>query len=87
MYFENIDELRAKYIWCIKVSIFRKVEGKISYGTAGFRTKADLLDHVMYRMGLLATIRSWAKEGQNIGEFYLSKGGSISGLTSKSALS
>jgi len=45
----------------------RKVEGKISYGTAGFRTKADLLDHVMYRMGLLATIRSWAKDGQNIG--------------------
>jgi len=45
----------------------RKVEGAISYGTAGFRTKADVLDHVMYRMGLLATIRSWAKAGQTIG--------------------
>ena len=22
---------------------------KITYGTAGFRTKAELLDHVMYR--------------------------------------
>jgi len=39
----------------------------ISYGTAGFRTKADLLDHVMYRMGLLAVVRSWAKQGQAIG--------------------
>jgi len=39
----------------------------ISYGTAGFRTKADLLDHVMYRMGLLAVLRSWAKQGQTIG--------------------
>ncbi|XP_074471736.1 phosphoacetylglucosamine mutase isoform X1 [Sebastes fasciatus] len=28
------------------------------YGTAGFRTKAELLDHVMFRSGLLATIRS-----------------------------
>jgi len=45
----------------------RKVEGAIAYGTAGFRTKAELLDHVMYRMGLLATLRSWAKAGQTIG--------------------
>ena len=36
---------------------YRKVEGTISYGTAGFRTKAELLDHVMYRMGLLAVLR------------------------------
>ena len=35
----------------------RKVEETISYGTAGFRTKAELLDHVMYRMGLLAVLR------------------------------
>jgi len=45
----------------------KKVQGTISYGTAGFRTKAELLDHVMYRMGLLAVIRSWAKAGQSIG--------------------
>ena len=30
----------------------------LQYGTAGFRTKADHLDHVMFRMGLLATLRS-----------------------------
>jgi len=45
----------------------RGQDGLISYGTAGFRTKAGLLDHVMYRMGLLATLRSWAKAGQTIG--------------------
>uniref|UniRef100_M3XH26 phosphoacetylglucosamine mutase n=1 Tax=Latimeria chalumnae TaxID=7897 RepID=M3XH26_LATCH len=34
----------------------------LQYGTAGFRTKAEQLDHVMYRMGLLATLRSkWTK--------------------------
>jgi len=45
----------------------KKVEGLISYGTAGFRTKAEVLDHVMYRMGLLAVLRSWAKAGKTIG--------------------
>jgi len=39
----------------------------IQYGTAGFRCKAELLDHVMYRMGLLAVLRSKFKSGQTIG--------------------
>ncbi|NXL27235.1 AGM1 mutase, partial [Glaucidium brasilianum] len=30
----------------------------LQYGTAGFRTKAEQLDHVMFRMGLLAVLRS-----------------------------
>ncbi|KAM5326903.1 phosphoacetylglucosamine mutase isoform 1-T2 [Glossophaga mutica] len=30
----------------------------LHYGTAGFRTKAEHLDHVMFRMGLLAVLRS-----------------------------
>ncbi|KAK2832596.1 hypothetical protein Q7C36_016058 [Tachysurus vachellii] len=30
----------------------------LQYGTAGFRTTANHLDHVMFRMGLLATLRS-----------------------------
>ncbi|XP_072907817.1 phosphoacetylglucosamine mutase [Hemitrygon akajei] len=30
----------------------------LEYGTAGFRAKAEQLDHVMYRMGLLAALRS-----------------------------
>eukprot|EP00093_Oithona_nana_P008348 08348.XXX_231475_229406_1 [CDS] Oithona nana genome sequencing. len=39
----------------------------IQYGTAGFRTKAAVLEHVMYRMGALAAIRSKAKGGSAIG--------------------
>lgn len=30
----------------------------LQYGTAGFRTNAKELDHIMFRMGLLATLRS-----------------------------
>lgn len=40
---------------------------KFAYGTAGFRTRADNLDSVMFRMGLLAVLRSKAKNGQVIG--------------------
>ncbi|XP_019328533.1 PREDICTED: phosphoacetylglucosamine mutase isoform X2 [Aptenodytes forsteri] len=32
----------------------------LQYGTAGFRTKAEQLDHIMFRMGLLAVLRSKA---------------------------
>ena len=46
----------------------RTKDNFISYGTAGFRTKAELLDHVMYRMGLLAVLRSRAQGGQAIGK-------------------
>ncbi|NXA15825.1 AGM1 mutase, partial [Sapayoa aenigma] len=32
----------------------------LQYGTAGFRTRAEQLDHVVFRMGLLAVLRSKA---------------------------
>lgn len=38
-----------------------------AYGTAGFRTAAEGLDHVMFRMGILAAIRSKALGGQAVG--------------------
>ena len=44
-----------------------KPDIKFAYGTAGFRTRADTLDSVMFRMGLLAVLRSKAKSGQAIG--------------------
>lgn len=44
----------------------RKYEGVIEYGTAGFRSKADRLDHVFFRMGILAALRSRVK-GATIG--------------------
>ncbi|KAF2167785.1 hypothetical protein M409DRAFT_21935 [Zasmidium cellare ATCC 36951] len=40
---------------------------KFTYGTAGFRTKGDWLDHVMFGMGLLAGLRSRKLKGQTIG--------------------
>ncbi|XP_034556024.1 phosphoacetylglucosamine mutase [Notolabrus celidotus] len=40
-------------------SLHSKPEGLVlQYGTAGFRTHAKHLDHIMFRMGLLATLRS-----------------------------
>ncbi|XP_046642419.1 phosphoacetylglucosamine mutase-like [Daphnia pulicaria] len=39
----------------------RKSEKWIQYGTAGFRTKAEELTHVLYRMGILAAFRSMQK--------------------------
>ncbi|KAF8248271.1 Phosphoacetylglucosamine mutase [Wilcoxina mikolae CBS 423.85] len=38
-----------------------------SYGTAGFRMKATLLDSVAYRVGLLAALRSQHFQGKTIG--------------------
>ncbi|KAK7207594.1 hypothetical protein BZA70DRAFT_271708 [Myxozyma melibiosi] len=38
-----------------------------AYGTAGFRMRADLLDSVVYRVGLLAALRSRKLDGETIG--------------------
>jgi len=51
-----------------KLSVLHpKPDVQFTYGTAGFRTKADKLDSVMFRMGILATLRSKAKNGKVIG--------------------
>ncbi|KAH8380415.1 hypothetical protein KR009_010632 [Drosophila setifemur] len=39
----------------------------VQYGTAGFRGKAEFLDSVMFRMGVLATLRSRFRGGAVIG--------------------
>ena len=35
----------------------------IGYGTAGFRTRADILPWIMIRIGILASLRSKVKRG------------------------
>ncbi|KAG0150164.1 hypothetical protein CROQUDRAFT_668670 [Cronartium quercuum f. sp. fusiforme G11] len=40
---------------------------KYSYGTAGFRANADVLDSVFFSVGLLAVLRSKKLEGKTIG--------------------
>ncbi|CUM66385.1 uncharacterized protein PRCAT00004049001 [Priceomyces carsonii] len=42
-------------------------EAKISYGTAGFRSKATNLDYVNYTVGILAALRSKHFKGKTIG--------------------
>ncbi|KFM77706.1 Phosphoacetylglucosamine mutase, partial [Stegodyphus mimosarum] len=39
----------------------------LRYGTAGFREKAIELPHVMYRMGLLAVLKSKEEQGKTVG--------------------
>lgn len=40
---------------------------KFVYGTAGFRMKAELLDSIMFTVGILAAVRSRKLKGQTIG--------------------
>ncbi|GFG37410.1 hypothetical protein Cfor_04283 [Coptotermes formosanus] len=42
----------------------RKESKNIQYGTAGFRTRAEDLDYVLYRVGMLAVLRSKSKRGK-----------------------
>ncbi|XP_043578014.1 phosphoacetylglucosamine mutase isoform X2 [Bombus pyrosoma] len=43
------------------IKYVKKCSDDIQYGTAGFRAKANVLEHVLYRMGLLAVLRSKVK--------------------------
>uniref|UniRef100_A0A6M2DJM3 Phosphoacetylglucosamine mutase n=1 Tax=Xenopsylla cheopis TaxID=163159 RepID=A0A6M2DJM3_XENCH len=45
----------------------KNINKPIQYGTAGFRTKATDLDYVMFRMGVLAALRSRVKNTAVIG--------------------
>lgn len=45
----------------------KKISKHLNYGTAGFRSRATDLDHVLYRMGVLAALRSKSKDGDTIG--------------------
>ncbi|KAF8528001.1 phosphoacetylglucosamine mutase [Hysterangium stoloniferum] len=40
---------------------------KFSYGTAGFRTVANVLDSVLFRVGIIAALRSKRLDGKTIG--------------------
>lgn len=52
---------------------------KLSYGTAGFRNKAELLDAAFVRVGLLAALRAWFT-GQVIGVQITASHNPVSGL-------
>ncbi|VDC01835.1 unnamed protein product [Peniophora sp. CBMAI 1063] len=44
-----------------------KPNTRFQYGTAGFRTKASILDSVLFRVGVLAGLRSRRLDGKTIG--------------------
>ncbi|QRG40718.1 hypothetical protein FDK38_005207 [Candidozyma auris] len=51
-----------------RISKCPKPDGvQYTYGTAGFRMKADLLDYVNYTVGILASLRSKVLQGQAVG--------------------
>lgn len=52
----------------LSLSAYPKPENvTFSYGTAGFRMKADILDYVNYTVGILAALRSKYLNGQTVG--------------------
>ncbi|TPX57591.1 hypothetical protein PhCBS80983_g03726 [Powellomyces hirtus] len=55
---DKIDELFKKH---------PKLDVTYTYGTAGFRTKGEVLDSVMFSVGLLAVLRSQKHSGKVIG--------------------
>ncbi|KAF9113785.1 Phosphoacetylglucosamine Mutase [Mortierella sp. AM989] len=56
--YENLSTLSDKH---------PKPDANFTYGTAGFRMKADLLDSVIFRTGILAALRSKKMDGKVIG--------------------
>ncbi|XP_017861382.1 PREDICTED: phosphoacetylglucosamine mutase [Drosophila arizonae] len=60
--------INLRTVYAFAREMYPKVSKEtIQYGTAGFRGKAELLDSVMFRMGVLATLRSRFREGSVIG--------------------
>uniref|UniRef100_A0A182QQ20 Phosphoacetylglucosamine mutase n=1 Tax=Anopheles farauti TaxID=69004 RepID=A0A182QQ20_9DIPT len=59
--------LRSVFAFAKEYHQKKESQKDIQYGTAGFRSHADNLDYVMYRMGVLAALRSRAQASQAIG--------------------
>ncbi|KAJ2399752.1 hypothetical protein GGI23_002460 [Coemansia sp. RSA 2559] len=57
--FSKVAEYSSKYP--------KAADARFAYGTAGFRTVGTTLESTVFRMGLLAGLRSQSKQGQTIG--------------------
>jgi len=49
------------------MAVYEKPPKYIAYGTAGFRDKAAVLDTILYRVGLVAAMRSRYLKGETVG--------------------
>ncbi|RIA97941.1 hypothetical protein C1645_751212 [Glomus cerebriforme] len=58
----NYDQIKAAAVYHPKPQNI-----KYTYGTAGFRMKADLLDSVIFRVGILGVLRSKKLDSKTIG--------------------
>ncbi|XP_066254329.1 phosphoacetylglucosamine mutase [Euwallacea similis] len=59
----NNNKSRCKTVYAFAREMYPKtIKSDISYGTAGFRTRATNLHYVTYRMGLLAVLRARVKK-------------------------
>lgn len=57
--------IKPKNVQVKKIYKYFKIY-QFQYGTAGFRTKANILETVMFRIGIISCIRSLKKEGKKI---------------------
>lgn len=58
---QGVKSISYELIESLRTTKFQKPIEKIQYGTAGFRTRAELLDHVAFTMGILSVLRSKLK--------------------------
>ncbi|XP_051165493.1 phosphoacetylglucosamine mutase [Leptopilina boulardi] len=58
---KNEQYINYELIETLRLTKFPKPGEIILYGTAGFRTRAELLDHVAFTMGILSVLRSKKK--------------------------
>jgi phosphoacetylglucosamine mutase len=60
-------DLEKKLVEAYAKHPFKPTKGHYEYGTAGFRMRADLLDSIVFTVGLLAALRSHEDNGQASG--------------------
>ena len=60
----NMEDTMKKQLEILMAEYPKPTGSIIGYGTAGFRTRADLLPWIMIRIGILASLRSKLKRGK-----------------------
>ena len=59
----DMSEISKEKLRALMIEYPKPTGTIIGYGTAGFRTRADILPWIMIRIGILASLRSKVKRG------------------------
>lgn len=59
----DVETVIDKLVHEERARFAKDIPWKFSYGTAGFRDKGERLDRVLFRMGVLASLRSRVLQG------------------------